>query len=559
LFGPGHFNLPRIQFKTLLNGAFIRELSQGSAYADEGNRAHYLSILVSGKLEVSHFSKSQNRDVALNYVFPGEFIDSPQWVSRNSDTGNKFGVSIVASEESVFLMWPRENLYKIFSENPSLSACIDSVVGGDIAKKLFRVTETMEAKRANGEDSDDILVDVPMMSSIVPQNRRGDAYECMLPLRTPRTTFRAGIAPKQISGNENGAAQQQQTQVQFQVRGTSPSVLKLHDNDSNNNNEDRAEKQHSQYYDDFKTDTLQTSQHDAQVPQPTPPKSLSVHTNDTDGKHTAIELTEIDAPKMSPRRTTDKNKTPSHRIPESPSVSYIERAPSTRRGVRRQASIRAMSSAKPQLLTLPADASTAAIYSRLHALPSLVHRLYVRIKRHVEAIDELMSQHMLSQFDACRTDVRHVLKTLTKEMNQLASASPSKEHLNQQQELRSRANSISTLHADLATVIAEENLRFGVGDDDRGTSGAVEHTPEPSQTHGSSNMDEDSFSNNSAIPLQVGVLMNGSRFDMPGKSSGSDESAPVNGSKHSAFFSSGDDLDVDLEDSVSTTQPDQVQ
>lgn len=131
------------EFQLLSSVSLVRELRRGSSYADHGNKPHSLSILVSGKMEVCNFQRDgatgAQREVVVNVIQPFEFIDSPQWISRNRAPDQVFLVTLRAAEDCRFIMWPMETLEKLFKTHPHFKTHLECVVGCDVAEKLMQL------------------------------------------------------------------------------------------------------------------------------------------------------------------------------------------------------------------------------------------------------------------------------------------------------------------------------------------------------------------------------------------------------------------------------------
>jgi len=123
VFGPGQYGLSRWDYRKLCIGnSFVRTLQKGSHYVDAGEiciaavcsprrsfvqtpstlitgaELAQLCILISGKLTV--FAPDPSGDanapmIQCNTITPYEYIDSPEWVSRNSHSKGRFVVTIM--------------------------------------------------------------------------------------------------------------------------------------------------------------------------------------------------------------------------------------------------------------------------------------------------------------------------------------------------------------------------------------------------------------------------------------------------------------------------------
>uniref|UniRef100_UPI00358DED67 blood vessel epicardial substance isoform X2 n=1 Tax=Myxine glutinosa TaxID=7769 RepID=UPI00358DED67 len=130
-FAPLGFT-PRM-FRRLVGGpSRLHNLPQNQPYAIEeitpaGNS---LSLLVRGRLRVSH-----NGEV-LHTIWPGEFVDSPEFRACQIHPRQPFQVSVVAEEDSVLLGWPQGALHIIISSKVKLGCLLLLLVGQDVMHKL---------------------------------------------------------------------------------------------------------------------------------------------------------------------------------------------------------------------------------------------------------------------------------------------------------------------------------------------------------------------------------------------------------------------------------------
>lgn len=139
--------MTRVNFKILCQNSFIREIQRDRYYAQYGDTCNNLSILISGKIKIvkkereeSIVSNNNNQVILYQdkdiYVWPNEFIDSPEWVMRKSR--RKYAVSMFVEEKCKFLMWPYEILEEVLGNNPQLSAPLSGVLGSDVSMKIFK-------------------------------------------------------------------------------------------------------------------------------------------------------------------------------------------------------------------------------------------------------------------------------------------------------------------------------------------------------------------------------------------------------------------------------------
>eukprot|EP01034_Spumella_vulgaris_P032684 gene32684-40338_t len=118
--------------------ATVHHLKKGELYAELGSKLEYLSVLISGQLQVCDVSPS-GAEVAVNEVLPFEFIDSPQWLIRHKVPDQKFVVVLRATEDSKYIGLPLEKLEHLLTNHPEFKSYFDGVVGSDVAEKLLHV------------------------------------------------------------------------------------------------------------------------------------------------------------------------------------------------------------------------------------------------------------------------------------------------------------------------------------------------------------------------------------------------------------------------------------
>ena len=130
----------RWQYNILAQLGKASELSRGHVYAEEDvTDGLDVSILLHGSCEIS----KQGRVVGR--AKPYEFIDSPEWI-MSTQGGGAFPVTFevsIKSEGCVIISWNRNALVKVFRREPFLKHIFDSIIGQDVAKKIFRQNKTM--------------------------------------------------------------------------------------------------------------------------------------------------------------------------------------------------------------------------------------------------------------------------------------------------------------------------------------------------------------------------------------------------------------------------------
>lgn len=135
LFQP--LNVSRYSFNQLYKS--IREIQVLKAhdiYCVEGKTpVDKLSLLLSGRLAILKNGR------AIHLIDGHQFIDSPEWFGVG--TSDAYQVTIVALEECRLIVWHRDKLKLIISDDIYLKTLMDSVLGRDLVKKLLFVTDTI--------------------------------------------------------------------------------------------------------------------------------------------------------------------------------------------------------------------------------------------------------------------------------------------------------------------------------------------------------------------------------------------------------------------------------
>ena len=84
---------------------------------------------------IKDLNRSSNKQIFVN---EGEFLDSPEWIMRNTARGKKYSVSMLAIEDCTILLWPREILIDILEKDVSLQTPFMGVLGIDVSNKVFK-------------------------------------------------------------------------------------------------------------------------------------------------------------------------------------------------------------------------------------------------------------------------------------------------------------------------------------------------------------------------------------------------------------------------------------
>ncbi|KAI1899736.1 hypothetical protein AGOR_G00064830 [Albula goreensis] len=136
-------NVPLPVFKEVAGACENRVLSLGTEenYALEGKTPiNQLSLLLSGRIRVSLEGQF------LHYIFPYQFLDSPEWESlRPAEEGN-FQVTLTAETDCRYISWPRRKLYLLLAKERYIARLFSVMLGNDIADKLYSLNDKLFAK-----------------------------------------------------------------------------------------------------------------------------------------------------------------------------------------------------------------------------------------------------------------------------------------------------------------------------------------------------------------------------------------------------------------------------
>ncbi|XP_051999007.1 popeye domain-containing 2 isoform X2 [Xyrauchen texanus] len=119
----------------------VLSLVAEETYAVEGKTPiDQLSFLLSGRIRVS--LKGQ----FLHYIFPHQFLDSPEWESlRPTEEGN-FQVTLTAETDCRYISWRRRRLYLLLSKDRYIARLFSVMLGSDIADKLYSLNDKIFSK-----------------------------------------------------------------------------------------------------------------------------------------------------------------------------------------------------------------------------------------------------------------------------------------------------------------------------------------------------------------------------------------------------------------------------
>ncbi|XP_053151865.1 popeye domain-containing protein 2 isoform X2 [Hemicordylus capensis] len=116
-------------------------LMNDETYAVEGKTSiDRLSFLLSGRIRVSQDGQF------LHYIFPYQFLDSPEWESLRPSEEGTFQVTLTAETDCSFITWPRKKLYLLLAKERYIARLFSVLLGYDISEKLYAVNEKLFAK-----------------------------------------------------------------------------------------------------------------------------------------------------------------------------------------------------------------------------------------------------------------------------------------------------------------------------------------------------------------------------------------------------------------------------
>ncbi|XP_012497665.1 PREDICTED: popeye domain-containing protein 2 isoform X2 [Propithecus coquereli] len=116
-------------------------LATEQTYAVEGETPiNRLSLLLSGRVRVSQDGQF------LHYIFPYQFMDSPEWESLQPSEEGVFQVTLTAETSCSYISWPRKSLHLLLTKERYISCLFSALLGYDISEKLYTLNEKLFAK-----------------------------------------------------------------------------------------------------------------------------------------------------------------------------------------------------------------------------------------------------------------------------------------------------------------------------------------------------------------------------------------------------------------------------
>ncbi|CAL8287380.1 unnamed protein product [Merluccius merluccius] len=77
----------------------------------------------------------------LHYIYPYQFLDSPEWDSLRPSEEGLFQVTLRADRRCRYVAWRRKKLYLLFAKHRYIAKVFALVVRNDIAEKLFSLND----------------------------------------------------------------------------------------------------------------------------------------------------------------------------------------------------------------------------------------------------------------------------------------------------------------------------------------------------------------------------------------------------------------------------------
>ncbi|XP_018430385.1 PREDICTED: popeye domain-containing protein 2 [Nanorana parkeri] len=106
------------------SGMEVHSLSADQSYALEGKTPiDRLSLLISGRVKVSLDGQF------LHYIFPYQFLDSPEWESLRPSEEGTFQVTLTAETDSTYISWPRKKLYLLLAKEKYIGRLFSALLG----------------------------------------------------------------------------------------------------------------------------------------------------------------------------------------------------------------------------------------------------------------------------------------------------------------------------------------------------------------------------------------------------------------------------------------------
>ncbi|KFQ69172.1 Popeye domain-containing protein 3, partial [Phaethon lepturus] len=139
LFQPLGISLTVYRKIVLCCDAEVVTLEKEHCYAMQGKTPiDKLSLLVSGRIRVTVDGEF------LHYIFPLQFLDSPEWDSLRPTEEGIFQVTLTAETDCRYVAWRRKKLYLLFAKHRFISRLFSILIGSDIAEKLYALNDRVQ-------------------------------------------------------------------------------------------------------------------------------------------------------------------------------------------------------------------------------------------------------------------------------------------------------------------------------------------------------------------------------------------------------------------------------
>ncbi|XP_032877982.1 uncharacterized protein LOC116973784 [Amblyraja radiata] len=128
--------VPLAVYKKLVTCCSLVSLDKDHCYAMEGKTPiERLSLLLVGRIRVTADGE------LLHYIYPYQFLDSPEWDSLRPSENGIFQVTLTAETDCRFAAWRRKKLYLLFARHRRISRLFSVLIGKDIADKLHSLND----------------------------------------------------------------------------------------------------------------------------------------------------------------------------------------------------------------------------------------------------------------------------------------------------------------------------------------------------------------------------------------------------------------------------------
>ncbi|XP_076004544.1 uncharacterized protein LOC142999038 [Genypterus blacodes] len=113
----------------------IHTIEKDHCFAIEGKTPiDKLSVLLSGRIRVTVNGEF------LHYIYPFQFLDSPEWDSLRPSEEGVFQVTLRADNGGRYVAWRRKKLYLLFAKHRYIAKIFALIVRNDIAEKLYSLS-----------------------------------------------------------------------------------------------------------------------------------------------------------------------------------------------------------------------------------------------------------------------------------------------------------------------------------------------------------------------------------------------------------------------------------